>query len=197
MQVKRSVLQDLSTNELMLYIKDDSRFVPEAIKMAYEILKHERNIQFSDKETLRVQNLISSKITYHENEENKNSFEPNLVEDSEEHKDKPKLHTQGEIVFHSAVFFSFAGAYLLHNNLKKLNKSSKKNTLFLIIYVISMLVFDYYLYEYMINHQKEFNQIKYNRYGNLGIFFTIRGIVNFIIVSVIWNYFFGKNLQYD
>ena len=43
MQVKRSVLQKLSTNELNSYIKDDSRFVSEAIEMAFEILKNERN----------------------------------------------------------------------------------------------------------------------------------------------------------
>ncbi len=83
MQVKRSVLQKLSTNELNSYIKDDSRFVPEAIEMAFEILKNERNVQFSEIETTRIKNLISSKIIYHENEEKKNSFEPNLVEDIE------------------------------------------------------------------------------------------------------------------
>jgi len=118
MQVKRSVLQKLSTNELNSYIKDDSRFVPEAIKIAFEILKNERNVQFSEIETTRIKNLISSKIIYHEKEKKKNSFEPNLVEDIEENNEVPKLHTKTEIVFHSSVFFSFIGAVLFYKRKK-------------------------------------------------------------------------------
>ena len=138
MQVKRSVLQKLSTNELNSYIKDDSRFVSEAIEMAFEILKNERNVQFSEIETTRIRNLISSKTIYHENEEKKNSFEPNLVEDIEENNEVPKLHTKTEIVFHSSVFFSFIGAVLLYKNLKRIKD------IMLFHYVILALIISYF-----------------------------------------------------
>lgn len=196
MQVKRNVLQKLSTNELNSYIKDDSRFVPEAIEMAFEILKNERNVQFSEIETTRINNLISSKIVYHENEKKKNSFEPNLVEDIEENNEVPKLHIKTEIVFYSSAFFSLIGAVLLYKNLKKIKNVTFFNYAILVLFSLSMLVFDYYLYEYIVNHQEELSHIKYKRFGNLGIFITIRGIANFILISLIWNYFFGKNFKY-
>ena len=196
MQVKRSVLQKLSTNELNSYIKDDSRFVSEAIEMAFEILKNERNVQFSEIETTRIRNLISSKNIYHEKEEKKNPFEPNLVEDIEENNEVPKLHTITEIVFHSSVFFSFIGAVLLYKNLKRIKDIMLFHYVILALFSLSMLVFDYYLYEYIVNHQEELSHIKYKRFGNFGIFITIRGIANLILISLIWNYFFGKDFKY-
>jgi hypothetical protein len=196
MRVKRSVLQNLSTKELEDYIKDDSRFVPEAIEFAYEILRNERNIQFSEEESLRIENLISSKLVHHEKQKKLNSFEPNLVEDSTENNKIPKLHTKTEIIFHSSVFISFVGAYLLHKNLKILNKNSPKHVLVLILFVLFILTFDYFLYEFMVSHQAELSKIKYKRFGNFGIFITIRGITNFVLVNLIWNYFFGKNFHY-
>lgn len=196
MQVKRNVLQKLSTNELNSYIKDDSRFVPEAIEMAFEILKNERNVQFSEIEITRINNLISSKTVYQENKKKKNSFEPNLVEDIEENNEVPKLHIKTEIVFCSSVLFSFIGAVLLYKNLKKIKDVTRVNYVILVLFSLSMLVFDYYLYEYIVNHQEELSHIKYKRFGNLGIFITIRGIANFILISLIWNYFFGKNFKY-
>ncbi|WP_353165120.1 hypothetical protein [Empedobacter brevis] len=196
MQVKRRVLQNLSTNELLLYIRDDSRFVPEAIGMAFEILKHERNIDFSKIETTRIQNLIYSKTIQIEKEKRTIKLEPNLVEDIDENSEIPRLYSKRQIAIHSSIVFSFIGAILLYQNLKKIKEVGFSNYFVLVVFSISMLVFDYYLYEYMVNHEEQFNQIRRNRLGNLGIFFTIRGLINYSLISIIWSYFFGKNFKY-
>lgn len=59
--VKKSVLEKLPNKELEKFILPDSRKVPEAIKLAYEILL-ERGREFSDEEKERVEAFIDGKV---------------------------------------------------------------------------------------------------------------------------------------
>lgn len=60
MSVKKSVLEQKSDKQLEEYIKPESRFVPQAIKFAYEILKA-RGRDFSEEETGIITSLITKK----------------------------------------------------------------------------------------------------------------------------------------
>ena len=58
--VKKSVLRKLSDYELNKYTKEDNRFTPEAVQMAFEILK-ERGQTFTNEEKISIQNTIQNK----------------------------------------------------------------------------------------------------------------------------------------
>ena len=58
--VKRKVLEKLSDIELEKYIKPESRFVPEAIEFAFDILKQRGRI-FTETEVGQIQSLIKTK----------------------------------------------------------------------------------------------------------------------------------------
>jgi hypothetical protein len=71
MSVKKSVLEQKSNLQLEEYIKPESRFVPQAIKFAFEILKS-RGRDFSEEESEQINLLIEKKeekkeIVIHEN----------------------------------------------------------------------------------------------------------------------------------
>jgi len=58
--VKKKVLQGLSDRQLERYIASDSRYVSEAVELAFEILQS-RNRVFTEEEILAVQALIDKK----------------------------------------------------------------------------------------------------------------------------------------
>lgn len=58
--VKRSVLEKLSNKDLLRYISEDTRSVPEAIEMAFDILK-KRGYFFSETEIVKINQLIASR----------------------------------------------------------------------------------------------------------------------------------------
>nr|WP_305051373.1 hypothetical protein [Elizabethkingia bruuniana] len=58
--VKKSTLEKLSDTDLKKYISSESRFTPEAVQMAFEIL-NERGHQFSDQESALIQKMIQDK----------------------------------------------------------------------------------------------------------------------------------------
>jgi hypothetical protein len=60
MAVKKSVLEQMSDRELERYIKPETTFVPEATKIAFEILK-KRGREFSAEETDSINLLINKK----------------------------------------------------------------------------------------------------------------------------------------
>jgi hypothetical protein len=71
MSVKKSVLKQKSNLQLEEYIKPESRFIPEASKFAFEILKS-RGRNFSEEEMEQINSLIEKKeekkeIVIHEN----------------------------------------------------------------------------------------------------------------------------------
>ncbi|MET0945181.1 MAG: hypothetical protein ABWY22_07220, partial [Flavobacterium sp.] len=60
MSVKKSILEQKSNLQLEEYIKPGSRFVPQAIKFAFEILKS-RGRDFSEEEMEEINSLIEKK----------------------------------------------------------------------------------------------------------------------------------------
>lgn len=61
MDVNKAVLEKMSSKELEAYIKPESRFVPEAVEYAFEILK-EREYEFSEADLERWNALKQKKV---------------------------------------------------------------------------------------------------------------------------------------
>jgi hypothetical protein len=62
MSINKNTLQKMSSPELEKYVQPDSKFVPEAIIFAYEILQS-RGREFSTEEMVRINSLISTQKT--------------------------------------------------------------------------------------------------------------------------------------
>src|SRR5690606_29359228 len=80
--VKKSVLEKLSDKELEGFIQPGSRKVPEAKKMAYEILV-ERGRMFSEEEKIKVESLIEEQIQteYQEDLTRRKAMDKQLTDD--------------------------------------------------------------------------------------------------------------------
>ena len=150
--VKRKVLEKLSDSELEKYLKPESRFVPEAIQFAYEILK-ERGKQFSEIETNRIENLINSKIESEKTNEPiyKNGWDKNLTEND----NAIELYTNKLI-----WIFSIASGVIFGTVLQAINYRKVKNNngliftiLFGILYTIFQINISSYVEENFPNFQ--------------------------------------------
>ncbi|OPB86019.1 hypothetical protein [Elizabethkingia ursingii] len=73
MSVNRSVLEKKTDKELEQYIKPDSRFVPEAVEHAFEILKS-RGKEFTEEENQRIDLLRAEK-----NKKEEINISPNYI----------------------------------------------------------------------------------------------------------------------
>lgn len=107
MSVKKSVLEQKSDKQLEEYIKPESRFVPQAIKFAYEILKA-RGRDFSEEETGIITSLITKK------EEKEKEKKPLVIHEN---------HIQSSnLMYLSAVLglinFFLSGEAAIKNNFK-------------------------------------------------------------------------------
>ena len=142
--VKRKVLEKLSDSELEKYLKPESRFVPEAIQFAYEILK-ERGKQFSEIETNRIENLINSKIESEKTNEPiyKNGWDKNLTEND----NAIELYTNKLI-----WIFSIASGVIFRTVLQAINYRKVKNNnglIFTILFGILYTIFQIYISSYV------------------------------------------------
>ena len=117
--VQKKVLQKFTNPELEQYLRQDSRFTPEAIKLAAEILE-ERGRIFTDDEKFRIREIIRTK---NEDEERKRLEHEELQKDHIT--DDPaaiRLHSRELIMFFGLCLGFFSGAVLLSLNLFKLKK---------------------------------------------------------------------------
>ena len=142
--VKRKVLEKLSDSELEKYLKPESRFVPEAIQFAYEILK-ERGKQFSEIETNRIENLINSKIESEKTNEPiyKNGWDKNLTEND----NAIELYTNKLI-----WIFSIASGVIFGTVLQAINYRKVKNNnglIFTILVGILYTILQMYISSYV------------------------------------------------
>ncbi|MGB7529324.1 hypothetical protein [Sphingobacterium cellulitidis] len=117
--VKKSVLEKLPNKELEKFILPDSRKVPEAIKLAYEILL-ERGREFSNEEKERVEALIDGKVQ----EENEKEFKQIRVFDKKltDNENAIPLYTNFAIFMISLLFgvmFGYILAMINYIILKK------------------------------------------------------------------------------
>lgn len=117
--VSKNVLRKLSNQELEGYLKEDNRFVPEAVQAAFEILE-ERGRVFSEMEKKAVQQLIENK---QEAEEAKFTEERELWKDHiTEDTNAVKLFPRDLILLAGGLLGTIPGALLLGLNFIKLKK---------------------------------------------------------------------------
>ncbi|GGE17131.1 hypothetical protein [Sphingobacterium cellulitidis] len=131
--VKKSVLEKLPNKELEKFILPDSRKVPEAIKLAYEILL-ERGREFSDEEKERVEAFIDGKVQ----EENEKEFKQIRVFDKKltDNENAIPLYTNFAIFMISLLFGVMFGYILAMINYIIL----KKYGLAFILFIIGILL---------------------------------------------------------
>lgn len=118
--VQRKTLEKLSDYELQLYLKPTSRYIAEAIDMAFDILKN-RGILFSEEETLRIKNLIKTREKEEIEKEKELEFEEHITEDVNAF----PLYSRHLIVTFCILFGTISGALLLAINCFKLKKHSQ------------------------------------------------------------------------
>jgi len=111
--VKKSVLNKFSNFELEKYLKEDSRFTPEAVQMAFEILE-ERGLVFTEIKKNEIQQLIQNKKVAEETKENeeKEVWKDHITEDT----NAIKLYSRTTILIMSIVFSTIPGSVLLSLN---------------------------------------------------------------------------------
>ncbi|WP_336833554.1 hypothetical protein [Sphingobacterium siyangense] len=118
--VKRSVLEKLSNKELLRYTAEDTRSVPEAIAMAFDILR-KRGYIFSETEIVQINQLIESKKKEEPDYSALNKWD--IDEDSEEA--TVSFFSQKAIWYFSILFGLFTGAILLAINLYAISKKKE------------------------------------------------------------------------
>ena len=168
--VKRKVLEKLSDIELEKYIKPESRFVPEAIEFAFDILKQRGRI-FTETEIGQIQNLIKTK----KDNENKfeeiknNGWDKNFTEDE----NAIELYTNKLIWIYCLLVGVIFGSLLqVYNFIKiKNTKAAVVTLIFGIIYSTLQIILMSYI-----------GDITYGRYS-LRIFLSGIGAFGLIVIK--------------
>ena len=168
--VKRKVLEKLSDIELEKYLKPESRFVPEAIEFAFDILKQRGRI-FTETEIGQIQNLIKTKKDNEPKfEEIKNNgWDKNFTEDE----NAIELFTNKLIWIYCLLVGVIFGSLLqVYNFIKIKNTEAAVVTLiFGIIYSTLQIIFISYI-----------GDITYGRYS-LRIFLSAIGALGLIVIK--------------
>lgn len=117
--VNKNVLRKLSDRELENYLNPKTRFVPEAIQMAFDILQ-ERGRIFNDEEKIAVQQLIQNKKLEEVQElnEEKELWQDHITEDE----NAIQLFPRELILTISFFLGTIPGSILLGLNFIKLKK---------------------------------------------------------------------------
>lgn len=138
--VKRRILEEMSNEELLKYVRPESRFVYEAIEIAYEILKA-RGVIFSISEEQMIIQMIKNKKHKELNITNINKWDINAVD-----KDLSNIFYSQKAVWYFSVFGGVhIGSVLLALNLFSISK--KMRALLVMLFGFSYSVMLYYIYE--------------------------------------------------
>lgn len=142
--INKKVIEKLSDRELENYLRPDSRFMPVAIRHAYEILQA-RGKTFSEEESRRIQQMINQKTTAEKTEQVKYSkgWDKNITT-----RDTAiELYTNKFIWVYSILFGVPFGAVLQAMNFHRLKnaKGIYITILFGILYTIFQIVLLTYL----------------------------------------------------
>ena len=175
--VKKGTLEKLSDTELKKYVSSESRFTPEAVQMAFEIL-NERGHQFSDQESALIQKMIQDKkeaeiaAVTEENEiwEDHITDDPNAV----------KLYPLTYIVVLSILFGTIPGAILLALNFIKVKKYTP---------VIFVLLFGFiypFVQDYLLDTISTLNENKtHSRYSPETFIMTSGGLILYVVSALV------------
>lgn len=168
--VKRKVLEKLSNIELEKYIKTESRFVADAIEIAYEILKS-RGRTFTEIENEQIQNLIENKKDSESKYEEikNNGWDKNYSEDE----NAVELYTNRVIWIYCLLVGVILGSFLQVYNFIKLKrtKAAIVTLVFGIVYSTSQVIIMNYI-----------GDVKYGRYS-LRIFLSGVGALGLIAIK--------------
>ena len=166
--VSRKVIEKLSDFELEKYIKPESKFVPEAIEFAYDILKQRGRI-FTDSEIEQIQNLVKTKKDNEPKfEEIKNNgWDKNFTEDE----DAIELYTNKLIWIFSVFFGVIFGTALQVYNFYKLRNN--KAAILTLIFGVAFSILQFTLMSYIGNIEYGRFSIKFllSGIGAIGLFF--------------------------
>ena len=168
--VKRKVLEKLSNTELEKYIKPESRFVFEAVEIAYDILKS-RGRRFTETENEQIQNLIQTKKDSEPKyEEYKNNgWDKNYTEDV----NAIELYTNRVIWIYCLLVGVIFGSFLQVYNFIKLKqtKAAVITLIFGIVYSTLQVITMNYI-----------GDVEYGRYS-LRIFLSGLGALGLIAIK--------------
>ena len=166
--VSRKVIEKLSDDELEKYIKPESRFVPESIQYAYDILK-ERGRKFTEIESEEINNLIESKKASEIKSEpiKNNGWDKNFTEDE----DAIELYTNKLIWIFSVFFGVIFGTALQVYNFYKLRNN--KAAILTLIFGVAFSILQFTLMSYIGNIEYGRFSIKFllSGIGAIGLFF--------------------------
>lgn len=171
---KRAVLEKMSNKELLQYFRPDTRFVAEALDLAYDILE-KRNYPFAEQERSRIIHLIETKRDAERDLHLKSTWD--IGEDAE--KGQISFYSQTAIWILGILFGTLAGSILLAINLFKVSKSRALLTiLFGILYLCILFVVN------------QITQLYVNDFVSRLVFI----VLNIIGVIILQNYFWKKYL---
>ena len=168
--VKRKVLEKLSDIELEKYIKPESRFVPEAIEFAFDILKQRGRI-FTETEVGQIQSLIKTKKDSEPKfEEIKNDgWDKNFTEDE----NAIELYTNKLIWIYCLLVGVIFGSFLQVYNFIKLKKT--KAAIITLVFGILYSTLQVIIMNYV-------GDVEYGRYS-LRIFLSGLGALGLIAIK--------------
>lgn len=183
--VKKSVLEKLSDKELEGFIQPGSRKVPEAKKMAFEILL-ERGRVFSEEEKIKVESLIEEQIQtdYQEDLTRRKAMDKQLTDDQ----NAVALYTNFFIFVISIIFGVLYGFILAMINYIIL----KKYGLALLLFAIGIIAFS--ISSYFIGLLMTKVSLSIDILGFIvGVFVSALGLA---IISLFNKNFIPKDLEY-
>ena len=168
--VKRKALEKLSNIELEKYIKPESRFVSDAIEIAYEILKS-RGRTFTEIENEQIQNLIQTKKDGEPkyDEINNNGWDKNYTEDE----NAIELYTNKLIWIYCLLVGVIFGSFLQVYNFIKLKKT--KAAIVTLVFGILYSTLQVIIMNYV-------GDVEYGRYS-LRIFLSGLGALGLIAIK--------------
>lgn len=181
----KSILRKLSDSELEKYLKEDNRFVPEAVQIAFEILK-ERGRSFTEQEENSVQLLIQNKKEMEESRsvEEKELWRDHITEDT----NAIQLFPREMIFIISIILGTIPGAILLGLNFIKLKKYGPAVLTFIFGFVF--LFIQNFIVSFMYRGATQ-SIYSYRKSPELFI-----AIVGALILLVFWVLFTPKKLPY-
>ena len=147
MMVKKSVLAKLSDRELEKYLELNNRFVPEAVKMAFQILE-ERGRIFSTDEKVNIQNIIQNKIDAEQAQ--KQEEHEDLTDHFTTDSSAIRLYSRTLILTSSLFLGTLYGATLLALNFIKLQKYTR--AIFTLSFGFIYVLFQYFAYQFVVEN---------------------------------------------
>ena len=183
--LNRKVLEKLSNTELHNYLKPESRYIAEAIEMAFEILKL-RNVTFDTSETERIKSLI----------EKRREDEIKIQEEKElehkdyitEHPDAFPLQSRYLVTMFALAVGALSGSILLAYNCIKLKKNS--SAIGVLVFGITFTILQILAFPYLkpMSGYSEFSLRK-----SPEMFFAAIG---FFILFFVWSEVIPKKFEY-